>query len=341
MSAPVDARTGAVAAAAALLATARDVTLLAHVQPDADALGSALALGIALHRRGVRVRVSFAEPDRMPESLRSLDALGLVVPADDVPAAPEVLVACDTAGVGRLGRLADRLDTAGATLLIDHHASNPGFGNVQLVDASVEATVVLVHRVLVEMGVPVDEEIARCLYAGLVTDTVGFRTAGPAAHRLAATLVEAGVEVEPLVRPIMGTHPFAWLAALADVLRGASLEPEAAGGLGLVHAVIPAPVVARFRPEEVDSVIDEIRTAAEAEIAATLKQVGPRRWSVSLRAKGGFDVAAAATALGGGGHRNAAGFTRDGTAAEVLHALRVALAPDAAAGHTRVSAHDG
>ncbi|WP_214366786.1 DHH family phosphoesterase [Pseudonocardia sp. H11422] len=340
MSASVDAHTEAVAAAGALLATARDVTLLAHVQPDADSLGSALALGIALHRRGARVRVSFAEPDRMPESLRPLDVLGLVVPADDVPTVPEVLVACDTASVGRLGRLADRLDTAAATLLIDHHASNPGFGTVQLVDASVEATVVLVHRVLVEMGVPVDEAIARCLYAGLVTDTVGFRTAGPAAHRLAATLVEAGVEVEPLVRPIMDTHPFAWLAALADVLHGAALEPGAAGGLGLVHAVIPAALVERFRPEEVDSVIDEIRSAAEAEVAAVLKQVGPLRWSVSLRAKGGCDVAVAATMLGGGGHRNAAGFTRNGTAAEVLEALRAALTPDRVAGPRTNSAHD-
>ncbi|MFC5993161.1 bifunctional oligoribonuclease/PAP phosphatase NrnA [Pseudonocardia hispaniensis] len=317
------------AAAAALLADARDVTLLAHVQPDADALGSALALGIALRRRGATVRVSFAEPDAIPESLRPLDVLDLYVPAGGVPAQPDVLVACDTASVRRLGGLGDRVQAARATLLIDHHASNHGFGTHRVVDPGAEATVILVHRILTALGTPIDEAIGNCLYVGLVTDTVGFRTAGPGAHRLAATLLEAGVRVEPLVRPIMDTHPFGWLGALAGVLRDAALEPAAAAGHGLVHAVVSADLVARFRFEEIDSVIDQIRTAAEAEVAAVVKQTGPQRWSVSLRAKGTIDVAAAAVALGGGGHRNAAGFTWDGGRDALLDALRSAL--DAAA----------
>ena len=95
--------------AADVLADAAEVTLLAHVQPDADALGSALALGIALQRRGAAVRVSFATPDAMPETLRMLDVHGLVVPPAAVPAAPEVLVACDAAEPARLGPLADRV----------------------------------------------------------------------------------------------------------------------------------------------------------------------------------------------------------------------------------------
>lgn len=105
--------------AAGLLAGARDVTLLAHVRPDADSVGSALALGIALHRRGARVRVSFAAPDRLPETLRPLDVLGLVVPDRDVPAAPELLVVCDAAAPSRLGALPDRLGTAGTTIMIE------------------------------------------------------------------------------------------------------------------------------------------------------------------------------------------------------------------------------
>lgn len=318
-----------VGAAARLLNGARDVTLLAHVAPDADSLGSALALGIAVARRGVRVRCSFATPERMPETLRRFDVLGLVVPPAQVPAAPELLVACDAADPSRLGALADRLDTAGATVMIDHHASNPGFGDVQVLDASAEATVVLVHRVLVAMGVPLDADIARCLYAGLVTDTRGFRTAGESAHRLAADLVAAGVDPEPLIRPILDTHPHGWFAALGRALGRCRLEHDAAGGLGLVHTTVPAADVAAFRPEEVDSVIDVVRTTAEAEVAVVLKQVGERRWSASLRSKGLVDVAATAGLLGGGGHRAAAGFTRDGTAEEVLAALRIALGPGA------------
>lgn len=316
----------AVEEAACLLRSARDVTLLGHVQPDADALGSALALGLALHRRGATVRVSFGAPERMPESLHTLDARGLVVPAAAVPAAPELLVLCDVAEPARLGPLADRLDAAAASVMIDHHASNPGFGDVRVLDPRAEATVVLAHRVLVAMGEPIDADIACCLYAGLVTDTRGFRTAGPGAHRLAAELVATGIDPEGLLRPILDTHPHRWLPDLAAVLAGAVLEPDAAGGHGLVHASVPLDVAARHRPEETDSVVDLVRTTAEAEVAAVLKQVGPARWTVSLRSAGTVDVSAAAVALGGGGHRAAAGFTRDGDAHGVLAALRIALA---------------
>jgi phosphoesterase RecJ-like protein len=308
----------AVDGAVALLTAAGEVTLLAHLNPDADALGSALALGIALHRRGAAVQVSFAAPAEVPETLRP--------PAEQVWPAPELLVSCDAAEPARLGRLADRLATAGASVMIDHHASNPGFGTVQVFDPRAEATVVLVHRVLAAMGAPIDADIARCLYAGLVTDTRGFRTAGPAAHLLAAELIGAGVDPPEVVGPLMDSHPFGWLAALGVVIAGAELEPAAAGGLGLVHAAVPLETTARFRPEEVDSVIDVVRSAAEAEVAAVFKQVGAQRWVVSLRSKGRVDVAAAAGRMGGGGHPAAAGFTADGPVEALLGALRAALA---------------
>ena len=320
MSGPVD-------EAAALLLAASDVTLLAHVQPDADSLGSALALGIALRRHGTSVRVAFATPDDVPETLRPLDVLGLVVPPSEVPNAPEVLVACDAAEPSRLGALAGRLATAGTTVMIDHHASNPGFGDVQVLVTDAEATVVLVHRVLVAMGLPLDVDVARCLYAGLVTDTRGFRTAGPGAHLLAAELLATGMDPEELVRPIMDTHPHAWLDVLGAALARCVLEPDAAGGLGLVHTALPISDVRRFRVEEIDSVVDIVRTTAEAEVAAVLKQVGERRWTGSLRSKGTVDVAAVAAELGGGGHAAAAGFTCDGDLDAVLAALRAAAAP--------------
>lgn len=311
--------------AAAVLADAADVTLLAHVNPDADTLGSALALGIALHRRGATVRVAFALPAEMPETLRSLDVLGLVVDPSAVPAAPPVLVACDAAEPSRLGDLADRLATAGTTVMIDHHVSNPGFGDVQVLDPTAEATVILARRVLAAMGAPLDADVARCLYAGLVTDTRGFRKAGPDAHLLAAELISAGVEPEALVRPIMDTHPHGWLGALGAALARAELDPAAADGLGLVHTALPSRDVDGFRVEEVSSVIDIIATTAEAEVALVLKQVGERRWTASMRSKGAVDLAVVAARLGGGGHPAAAGFTADGSAAELVDRVREAL----------------
>ncbi|RZS30495.1 phosphoesterase RecJ-like protein [Herbihabitans rhizosphaerae] len=311
--------------AAELLRAATDVTLIAHVNPDADALGSALALGLGLHRRGVRVRVSFGAPREAPNSLRALDFEGLIVPVEEVPHAPELLVAVDCGSVDRLGGLADRVAAGGPVLVIDHHASNTRFGTHNLVDEHAEATVVLVLDVLDELGVVIDEPIARCLYAGLVTDTSSFRRARPRTHEIAARLLESGVDSDAVSRELMDTHSFAWLRMLSAVLGRAEFEPDAVGGLGWAHAVVRLSDMDGVRWEEVESVVDVVRTAAEAEVTSVLKQVAERRWSVSLRATSRVDVRMVANSLGGGGHRLAAGFTTDGSEQDVLAAIRAEL----------------
>lgn len=317
-------------AAAAVLSGARDVTLFGHVRPDADAYGSAVGLAHALRDRGTRVRVSFGEPAEVPESLRHLDDAGLFVPAGDVPAAPPVLVALDTSSLGQLGPLADRVAATraagGAVVVLDHHASNTGFGTLNVVDTAAEATAALVLRLLDVLGAPLTEPIARALYAGLLTDTGSFARATPRTHESAARLLATGVDASGLARTLLDEHPFEWLGMLSRVLAGAVLDRAAARGLGLVHAVVRAEDAAGLRPEDVKSVMNVIRSTREAEVAAVLRQAAPTRWIASLRAVGRLDVSAAALAFGGGGHRLAAGFTADGTADEVLSRLRAALA---------------
>ncbi|MGH3793898.1 MAG: DHH family phosphoesterase [Pseudonocardiaceae bacterium] len=311
--------------AAELVGSARDVTLVAHVQPDADALGSALALGLALRRRGTTVRVTFGEPADAPESLRELDVAGLIVGPDEVPSAPELLVALDTGSRARLGCLSDRVDTSGAVLVVDHHVTNERFGTHHLVDARAEATAVLVLRLIDALGVRLDQPMARCIYAGLVTDTSCFRRADAGTHAIAARLLTAGVDPSATTRALLDTHPFGWLSMLGAVLGRARLEPAAAQGRGLVHTTVLLSDAAGMRSEEIESVVDLVRTTAEAEVAAVLKEIAADRWSVSLRAKQSVDVAAAAAELGGGGHRLAAGCTVDGTRENLLDALRAAL----------------
>ncbi|MBP2477171.1 phosphoesterase RecJ-like protein [Crossiella equi] len=317
------------AAAATLLAEASDVTLLGHVNPDADALGSALALGLALHRMGKTVRVSFSTPDRAPEALVALDSAQLLVPPTAVPEVPSLLVAMDTGSLARLGWLGERVPRViaegGAVLVIDHHASNTRYGTHHIVDDRAESTTVLVLRLLDEMGVEVDEEIGRCLYAGLVTDTSSFRRARPQTHELAARLLAAGVDAEATARPLMDNHPFAWLGMLSTVLGGARLEPEAAQGFGLVHAVVRLRDVTGLRSEDIDSVVDVVRSTAEAEVAVVVKEIGDQEWSLSMRAVARVNVGAAAQALGGGGHRLAAGCTMRGSLEQVLAEVRAAL----------------
>jgi phosphoesterase RecJ-like protein len=322
-----------IARAAVLLAGATDVTLLGHVRPDADALGSALALARVLKQRGATVRVSFAYPATVPETLRGLDVEGLLVRPDELPETEPLLVALDTPTLGRLGHLGARVaaDKAagGEVLVVDHHTSNQFYGTHHVVDTTAEATAVLVLKLIDALGAELDEPTARCLYAGLVTDTSGFRRATPSTHRIAARLLAAGVDPDRVVREVVDDHPFAWLPMLASVLAGARLEPGSAQGLGLAHAVVTADVAAAVRAEEVEAVIDVVRSTRDAEVAAVLKESEPDEggqvWQVSLRAVGKIDVSQAAGALGGGGHRLAAGCTVHGTAEHVLTLLRDAL----------------
>jgi phosphoesterase RecJ-like protein len=226
------------------------------------------------------------------------------------------------------------LDTAADSLVIDHHASNTRFGRHHLVEISAESTTVLVANILDRLGLQIDKDIAANIYAGVATDTVGFRFASAGAHRLSARLLDAGVNPDELMRPITDIHPFNWLDMLSQVLGAAVLDRRAAGGRGLVTTVITRDAAFGLRPEELDSVIDILRTASEAQVAAVLKETGPGQWQISLRSRpglaadailSGVDVAAVATELGGGGHVRAAGFGFTGTCDEGIAALTAAL----------------
>jgi len=308
-----------------LLIRATDAVLVGHVHPDADALGSALALGLGLERRGVPVVVSFAEPAEIPESLRLLPGGHLVVPAGEVPARPDLFVSLDVGSVARLGSLGRLLGTARQSLIIDHHPSNTRFGDHHLIDPTADATVVLVARLLDRLDVPIDLAIAKNLYAGLATDTGHFRHADSDAHRLAARLIDAGVCPAELLLPITDSHPFGWLTMLSHVLAGAELHHEAAAGRGVVCTRIDLATSSGLRSEELDSVIDILRTVQQAAVAVVLKQTEPQTWQVSLRSHPPVDVAALATELGGGGHVRAAGFTHHGDPDDAVAAVLAVL----------------
>jgi phosphoesterase RecJ-like protein len=316
--------------AVAALTGSDEVVLACHVSPDGDALGSMLALAHALRRHGTRVLPSFSEPFDVPESLRGLPGTDLLVSPDRVPAAPALLVTFDTGSVDRLGGLADRVAAAGEVLVVDHHASNTGFGTLHLVDPAAAATAVLVEELVRRLGVTLDPDIAACLYAGLVTDTGSFRFAGttPATHQLAARLLGTGFRHDELARQLFDTHPFGWLPMAGAVLARTRLEPAEVGGLGLVWADCRLAELAAhgLGLDQAESLIDLVRTAREAEVAAVLKELPQGGWAVSVRSKGRVDVGAVCTGLGGGGHRFAAGFTSRTGLEEAVSALRAALA---------------
>ncbi|WP_324273858.1 DHH family phosphoesterase [Blastococcus brunescens] len=201
--------------AASVLAEAADrratVVLSGHVQPDADALGSTLALAEGLRRRGARVLVTFPDPFTLPASLGWLPGAEGLVPSSAVPSSPDVFVSLDAASPGRLGELAVLLDAAGTSVVVDHHASNPGFGDVRLIDGGAPATVTLVAGLLDELGVPLDAQLATLLYAGLAADTGSFRFGNtrPETHELAARLLATGIDHSDISRRLFDTAPSA------------------------------------------------------------------------------------------------------------------------------------
>jgi bifunctional oligoribonuclease and PAP phosphatase NrnA len=314
-----------------VLRAAPEVALACHVAPDGDALGSMLALGLGLRRRGVRVVASWGEPGPVvPEAYRELPGLDLLVPPDEVPDQPAVMVTLDTGSLDRLGLLADAAKSARCVVVVDHHPSNTGFGDHLLVDSSAPATAVLVDELLRRLDVALDAEIAAPLYAGLSTDTGSFRYAATTSHthQMAARLLATGIRHDLIARAVYDTAPFGYVQVLGAACSRAVLEPAAAGGLGLVWTVITAEdrAAAGLGMAQVEAVIDAVRVAQEAEVAVVCKVDDDGTVKVSTRSKGQVDVGALCTALGGGGHRFAAGFTAHGSCDAALAAVRERLA---------------
>ncbi len=308
-----------------LLADAETIAVIAHVHPDADTIGAGLALGLVLDKSGKQVEVSFAEPATLPESLASLPGCGLLVTPDEMRRDVDLVVTVDVPSVKRLGALSDLAVAGRELLVIDHHASNELFGTANFVDVSADSTTMMIADILDKWAKPIDADVAHCIYAGLTTDTGSFRWASARALRLAARLVDIGVDNAAISRTLMDSHPFGWLPLLSRVLGSARLLPDAAGGRGLVYAVVGNADWTSSRPEEVESIVDIVRTTQQAEVAAVFKEIAPQQWSVSMRAKAAVDLATVASAFGGGGHRLAAGYSTTGSIDDVVTSLRTAL----------------
>jgi len=335
VTAPATVPTGT-AAAVEVLARAADVgatvVLSGHVQPDADALGSTLALAEGLRRRGARVVTTFPEPFVLPDSLGWLPGADELVPPARVPAEVDVFVSLDAASPGRLGGLAALLDTAGRSVVVDHHASNPGFGEVRLVDPAAAATVVLVAALLEGLDVALDQRLATCLYAGLTADTGSFRfgNTSPGTHELAARLLRTGIDHAAISRRLFDTAPFGWLGLLSAVTGRAALEPDVGAGLVWTWSTAAEARAHGLAPDQLEALVDVVRATAEADVACVVKGQDDGSWVVSLRSRGATDLTRVAMALGGGGHRAAAGYSSsldlEGTLEQLRARLRAARA---------------
>ncbi|RDH12216.1 DHH family phosphoesterase [Tsukamurella pulmonis] len=305
------------AAVAAALDGARRVAVYCHVRPDADTLGSGLGLARVLRARGAEVSVSHPGPD-LPSGIGRLPGVdGFSAPFADA----EVAVAVDCASAERLAGLEESFHAHPVRVVIDHHATNPGFGTIDLIDPGANCTTELVLAVIDALGAELDAGTADCLYAGLVTDTGSFRWSSHAGHTMAGRLLAAGAQGRELSRDLLDSHPRAWFSMVAAVLGSATAVPEAFGGRGAVYAVCRAADRGPLGWDAAESLIDLLRTAEDCEVAALFKEADNGDWSASLRARTDLDVAAFARAFGGGGHKLAAGYSARGTGEDVVSAF--------------------
>ena len=312
--------------AAQVLSEAALVAIACHVNPDTDALGSMLGLSNHLRGMGRETVCSFPnEPFDLPRWAAMLPGTDALVPPRGFPKDPTVMVTCDAASMDRLASLAGTAVRARTLIWIDHHATNEGLGTIPLVDPSASSTCELVWRLIKELGGEVAIETAMCLYAGLVTDTGRFQyeAVRPDTLRLGAELREFPFEHARLVQALYEDDRIAYLRLLGLALERIRLEPEAdLVWTYLMRADLDA---AGVQPAEADNLIDVVRTAREADVAAVIKQQRDGWFKVSLRSRGRTDVASIANRFGGGGHRLAAGYTSRRGLAGTVEVLTAAL----------------
>jgi len=321
----------------AALRQADKFVVVTHENPDGDALGSLIAMQEVLQTLGKDALMfidDFEFP--LPQEYRFLALHGHVCsPPDDL--AERTLVFLDCGNVER-NRAAEVLQYPNARILnIDHHHDNTRFGTVNLVDAHSSCTAEIVWDLMRGLGVAPSQTVAEALYVGLITDTGRFmyENTGPRAHVMAAELIEAGVDVHEMYRRVYEGVPFGKLALLARGLTNIQRFDD--GQLTLT--ALSAKDFAESGAEESysEGVVDYLRAVEGTLVAALVRERlcpngSPTTHKVSLRSSDGrVDVSAIAREVGGGGHRQAAGFTTEMDSEQIVAFLRGAVAEQLAA----------
>jgi phosphoesterase RecJ-like protein len=290
--------------------------VLSHVRPDGDALGSQLALGLSLKKLGRDVRIW--NEDGMLEKYNFLPQANLLTKPPGEPEDFDVAVALDTAIQNRLGNTVAAIKSAKVWINIDHHPSNPGYGDLVYIDPNAPATGQILFELIASQKLPIDRAIAENLYIAISTDTGSFQYPNTTARtfEIAAELVRAGVDVGHISQLIYENYPRRRVELLRDLLgtmrfngndrvASFSLSLAAAKKLGVL-------------PEDNEGLIDHLRSIHGVIVAIFFEELSDGKVRVSMRSKSEkANVCAICEKFGGGGHVLAAGARVKGSLAEV------------------------
>ena len=295
--------------------------LTTHVNPDGDAIGSEVAMARWLRARGKQVRILNDSPTPF--------AFGWLVADEPVEvydealceqrfAEADALIVLDTSNRQRIGRLAKHLDRhAIAIAIVDHHVTHDGFGQVNVIEPQLASTASLVFELMREAGATLDLVAAEALYVGLFTDTGNFRYSNTdaRAHRMAAALVEAGVDPSDVTSRVHATAPAGRLRFFGEAL--AALQMLEGGRLAVVEAGPEQFARHGLVGADTEGLVDMPRAIAGVEVVALFSEVEPGKVKVSLRSTGNVTIDQVCSRHGGGGHPHAAGVQMRGSREDV------------------------
>jgi len=293
--------------------------LTSHARPDGDAIGSALACCEILGAMGKHAQVVLR--DGVPRIYQPLPYADKVVKAEAVNGNYEaaIILECDSIQRTRLAGLEDQF-----LISIDHHLTGRPFAHVNWIDPHAVATAEMVYRLAAEARVRISPEIATCLYTAVLTDTGSFMFEGTSEHtfELARELVLAGADPARCARNVYFAHSTAKMRLLGAALSNLRRE----GHLAWIWVTQEQMQRVQAREEDCEGLVNYALSIFEVEVAAFFRELPDGRYRVSLRSKGGLNVAAVAEQFGGGGHQCASGCSVDGplpaATAQVLAQLR-------------------
>jgi phosphoesterase RecJ-like protein len=291
-----------------LLRSAERISVFCHENPDGDTLGAAIAIALAAERIGKDSEVVSGDPP--PPFLSFLPGVERVVRTPSLE--PDVAVVVDAGELSRIGPVVtERADWFARARIanIDHHVSNPGYGDAVWIDPEAAATCEMVTLLLAELGVPLDASLATALMAGIVQDTHTFAhpNVTPRTLRVAAELLEAGASLAAVNRAVYADKPFSTLALWGLMLAGVGQRADGR----IVHASMSSAMLATTgeQPTAAEGFVDLLASTRLADITILFKEVGPSETRVSVRTSARADAVAVAAAFGGGGHPRASGCT--------------------------------
>lgn len=301
-----------------MLREAQRVAVVSHVSPDGDTLGSGCALCEALRQMGKDVVYYCASA--LPENEAALPGADAITDDAAQVDGVDVVVAVDCADAGRMGAAADHVrDTP--LVVIDHHGSNPAFGTVNYIRPDAGSTCEILYDLLLDMGVTMTVDMADCLYTGIITDTGRFtyEVTTPHSLRVAAALMELGCHYAAIAEREFRTRTCGKTRLIGAALGGMELTAgNRVAFLTVTQDMLSDTGAVNTDTEglvnygiEIDSVL----------ASCMLYERLDGRWKVSLRGKGACLVDGVAVALGGGGHKYAAGVTLEGSLAEIKDKL--------------------